>query len=237
MAERREDENKNYVLTGTVDDLIGILECEFDFNEKSSKLAALVLLRYNAESNDDSEKVNSYDEWYFNDELPFSTPIPFLYNGAVSVSLQNIAIDMLKCLCDITTEYMFIGSSPDITLVRDVLFLLWNNINVVPPELRCVYFNALKWKKDNKRQHFMPEDLVPDCIENVCAYLEHTIERGKKGEQGEPIWVCPYRSNEECRLVLMRNENTIEEIKRQLEKLRDSNILKEYVEGVYDFKL
>ncbi len=229
------DGKREYVLTGTVNDLADVLKNEFGFSSESSRLAALVLRKYNMDSTfDDPEKVLDYDAWYLQEEASFAVSIPFWGNEIVSVSLRQTSVDILKCLCDISVEYVVFGLTPDVTFVKDVILLLWHNIKAIPPQLRCVCFSALKWKKANRKRHFTSKDLVPDYVDNVCVYLEKTMEQGE--ERAGSNWVCSYRNGEECRLALAGKENNIEEIKVQLGELRDSGILKEYGEGVYDFK-
>ena len=220
--------DQKIVISATLDDIQKLLEFEYGFEPKNAKLAALVLLDANEDIDSENSGTDSLELWYDKGDSAFTTPVPYINDGFLNISLTGLKAEILRLIVENFEVVVKPEKGTILFAVINVLSALFRRFSVVDDPCKCIYLNILSNKEICRGiLSFVPfdaSDVIPSCQESICCYLDKTYPEGERGDGDH--WLCCYRSGEECSLVKKAEEDMIQIVRSALDRMVAQNILK-----------
>lgn len=182
--------DKEYVITGTPDELNEIIESNFQLTADEARLMTTILISQSFKE----ESVDLQDEitlWYLDKSTGENrTPI---FNSRHSISFTDFWIDFFKKVFISVGAYMFDKEHIGAAFILECVLALYESYHYISDMECCVYFTAIKWKKEHEEQLFSIDDIMIK-LRGECIHLDRT-------------WNCVFQVNDDCRI----NEENIQE--------------------------
>lgn len=230
--------DQKIVISATLGDIQKLLELEYDFEPENAKLAALVLLDASEDIDTDNSGTDSLELWYDKGDSAFTTPVPYINDGFLNISLTGLKAEILQLIVENFEAVVKPEKDNILFAVIKILSALFRRFSVVEDPCKCIYLNILSNKEICRGiLSFAPFDankVIPLCQESICCYLDKTYPAGKRGDGDH--WLCCYRSGEECSLVKKAEEDMIQIVRSSLNRMVAQNILKATDDGKYIIK-
>lgn len=86
-------ENKEYIVSGTIEEIISILISDFDMSEDEARFATYIFTIEKQEKNVFEEK--ELKLWYLNEEIPSTSPI---FKLPYTISITKLKLEMCHAL-------------------------------------------------------------------------------------------------------------------------------------------
>lgn len=193
--------DKEYVITGTPDELKEIIEKNFQFTSDEARFMTTILISQNL----NEETVVLQDEmtlWYL-DKSAGENRSP-IFNSRHSVSFTDFGIEFFKKVFISIGAYVFDKDHIGAAFILECVLALYESYHYISDIECCVYFTAIKWKKEHREQLFSVNDIMSE-LTGECIHLDRT-------------WDCVFQSNDNCRI----SEENIQEI---LSSLCEHNVI------------
>lgn len=193
-------ENKEYIVSGTIEEISSILTSDFDMSEDEARFVIYISTIEKQEKIVFEEK--ELKLWYLNEEIPNTSPI---FKLPYTISITKLKLEMYHAL------FIFFGTlmiSKEVGLVAlglDFIWALKEAIQRISKNEYCVYGRVVDFVHTTKRDTFELRDIIPYDKDNEC---------NRKPDS----WECPYWNNDRCSLKE-------EHIKTILDKLVDKGVL------------
>lgn len=204
---------KEYIVTGTPDEIKMILNQEFHVSDDIVDFAVNVLLA--AEIKKINSKVSPKDVetlWYLNKSIGESRTS--IFNTRHSVSFTDFGISFLKKIFVNLGVSWIKGNFDVVPLFWEGIVSLYESYHYVTDDECCVYFAIIRWKSKHLGQSFKTSDIFQNISEE-CTFLDNN-------------WNCPFKSEENCRL-------TDESLEKIIFQLCEHNVLVQK-DNVFDLK-
>lgn len=193
--------DKEYVITGTPDELKEIIESNFRLNSDEARLMTAILISKSIKD----ESVGPQDEltlWYLDKSAGENrTPI---FNSRHSISFTDFEIEFFKKAFISVGAYMFDEEHIGAAFILECMLALYESYYHISDMECCVYFTAIKWKKEHGKQLFSVNDILSE-LKGECIHLDRT-------------WRCDFQSGDNCRIKE-------EDIQKILSSLCQHNVL------------
>lgn len=193
--------DKEYVITGTPDELKEIIESNFKLTSDEARFMTTILISQSF----NEEAVDMQDEmtlWYLDKSAGENrTPI---FNSRHSISFTDFGIEFIKKVFISIGTYMFDKEHIGAAFILECVIALYESYHYISDMECCVYFTAIKWKKEHGEQLFTVNDIMSE-LKGKCIHLDRT-------------WNCVFQSDDNCRI----SEENIQEI---LSSLCKHNVL------------
>ncbi len=198
------NDNKEYIISGTADQIVNCLVEDFGHTEDFSKF----YIRISKEI-DSNLKVTDDDLnlWYLHSQTPSTTPVlttPF------SISYSELKKEMAQDLYDLFGSYLFSGDAriAGLQFVWAFLGALWKTTTRIEKKNLCVYYCIVEFLKSYGD--------IPFTVADVIPYDEVAYRDGQNECNRHPSsWNCPYCYADICRL----DGTEVSEILENLAKL------------------
>ena len=187
-------ENKEYIVSGTIEEIISILISDFGINKDEARFITYI------STIEKQEKIVFEEKdlilWYLNEETPSTSPILKL---PYTISITKFKLEMEHAL------YIFFGTlllSKEVGIVALGLEFIWalkKAIQKISIEEYCIYGRVVDFVYATKRDSFEIKDIIPYDKNSECNRKPDT-------------WHCPYWHNDRCSL----NEKGIETVLNNL---------------------
>lgn len=183
-------ENKEYVLSGTIEEMISILVSDFCIDEDEARFIAYISTIEKQEKVVFEEK--DLKLWYLNEETPSTSPIGKL---PYTISITKFKLEANHAL------YIFMGTlvfQREVAITALGLEFIWalkQAIQKISEDEYCVYGRVVDFVYSAKRESFELKDVIPYDKDNECNRRPDT-------------WKCPYWNNDRCSL----NESRIKTV-------------------------
>lgn len=192
---------KEYIISGTIDDIINVLVSDFDLSMEEARFVVYVLT---LEKSDKTVFVeNDIRLWYLNEQIPSTSSF---FKLPYSISITKLELEIQRIL------FLFIGTlliSKEAAVVTFGLEFIWtlhDAIQKIKEDEYCVYGRIVDFVYTTNKDLFKIKDIIPYDSGNECNRKPDTLK-------------CPYWNNDICSLT----EKHIETI---LEKLVQEGVLK-----------
>lgn len=193
-------EEKEYILSGTIDEIIAILKSDFSVSEDEARFITYISTIEKKEKIAFEEK--ELKLWYLNQTIPSTAPILKL---PYTISITKFKLEMNHAL------YIFLGTlvlSKELGVVALSLDFIWalkEAVQKISEDEYCVYGRVVDFVHAAKRDSFEIKDIIPYDNDNEC--------------NRKPVhWDCPYWNSDRCSL-------TGEHIEKILESLVEKGVL------------
>jgi hypothetical protein len=174
---------KEYIISGTPEELTKILKSEFSLSDDESRFFITVLLSPNEETT--SIERTDLSMWFLENAPEHRTAI---FNTRHSISLTDFKISFLKKLFIVGGVYLAEQEKVGVAFVLDCIVSLFESHSYIEDSECCVYFLALNWKRHHKSQLIHPRNIIEQIQSNICINLDKH-------------WNCPYLRGESCNLT------------------------------------
>ena len=193
-------EEKEYIVSGTIDEIIATLESDFSISEDEARFITYVSTIEKKDKIVFEEK--DLKLWYLNEKTPSTTPI---FKLPYTISITKFKLEMNHAL------YIFLGTlvlSKEMGIVAlglDFIWALKEAVQKISKDEYCVYGRVVDFVYATKRDSFEMRDIIPYDDDNEC--------------NRKPVnWKCPYWNRDKCSL-------TEEHIEKILNNLVDKGVL------------
>lgn len=210
--------DKRYNLIGTPEELVKLLQKEFDMQEKQAVFYVTLLL--SGENNPAvSEETCDLALWYVDQNTPrYQTPI---LNSRINISFSELKKSFAEVLFDQFAAALDGSDKISATLIFSCLKALYKSGTYVKEHQCCVYYQALLWRATHSgSEYFSVDDIFPSGNEGYCLHLADL--RSEK-------WECHHCHDEKC-CIRRENFSTI------VSQLVDSHVFAEY-NNMYRFEV
>lgn len=193
-------EEKEYIISGTIDEIISILRSDFGLDNGEARFVAYISTLEKKEKISFEEK--ELKLWYLNENTPSKSPI---FKLPYTISVTKIKLEMNHAI------YIFLGTlilSREVgivTLGLDFIWALKEAIQKISEDEYCIYGRVVDFVYATKRDSFELKDIIPYDDNNECNRKPDT-------------WSCPYWNSDNCSL-------TGEYIEKTLNKLVSKGVL------------
>lgn len=209
---------KRYNLIGTPEELVKLLQKEFEMQEqKATFYVTLLLSGENIASA--SEESSDLTLWYVNQDTPqYQTPI---LNSRINISFTELKKSFAEALFDQFAAVLDGSDKITATLIFSCLKALYKSGTYVKEHQCCAYYQALLWRATHGgSEYFSVDDILPSGNEGYCLHL---------AELRSDKWECHHCHSEKCCI----NKETFSKIVLQLV---DSHVFAEY-NSMYRFEV
>lgn len=184
-------ENKEYIVSGTIEEIISILISDFGIDKEEARFIVYISTMEKKEKVIFGEK--DLKLWYLNEETPSTSQI---LKSPYTISITKLKLEMQHSL------YIFMGTlilSKEVGIVAlglDFIWALKEALQKISEEEYCVYGRITDFVYATKRDSFELKDIIPYDRDNECN------RRPDK-------WVCPFWREDRCLLNKDRIENIL----------------------------
>lgn len=176
-------EEKEYIVSGTIDEIIATLKSDFNVNEEEARFITYI-------STIEKKDKIAFEEkelklWYLNEKIPSTTPI---FKSPYTISITKLKLDMQHAL------YTFLGTltlSKQVGIVDLGLEFIWalkEAVQKISKDEYCVYGRIVDFVYATKKESFETRDIIPYDNDNEC---------NRRPEH----WQCPYWNSDRCSLT------------------------------------
>lgn len=193
-------EEKEYILSGTIDEIIATLKSDFHVSEEEARFITYISTIEKKDKIVFEEK--ELKLWYLNEAIPSTTPI---FKLPYTISITKLKLEMNHAL------FIFLGSlilTKKVGIVElglDFIWALKEAVQKISEDEYCVYGRVVDFVYATKKESFEIGDIIPYDTDNEC---------NRKSDK----WACPYWNSDRCSL-------TQERIKNILDRLADKGVL------------
>lgn len=184
-------ENKEYIVSGTIEEIISILVSDFGINQDEARFITYISTIEKQDKIVFEEK--DLKLWYLNEETPSSSPI---FKLPYTISITKFKLEMEHAL------YIFFGTlilSKEVGLVKlglDFIWALKKAVQKISEEEYCIYGRVVDFVYATKRDSFEIKDIIPFDKNSECNRRPDT-------------WQCPYWKNDSCLLTEDRIDSVL----------------------------
>lgn len=208
---------KKYNLIGTPEELVKLLQKEFQMQKKQAEFYITLLI---CEENISPEMEEACDLsfWYTNQDIAkYQTPI---LKSRINISFSQAKQRLGEVLFDLFAASLVGCDKNAATLIFACLKALYKSGTYVKEHQCCVYYQALLWRAmHGSSEYFSIDDIFPSGNEGYCLHLEEVKSK----------WKCNYCRNEECHI----DRDTFSSI---VSELTDSHVFVKY-NNMYRFEV
>lgn len=176
-------EEKEYIVSGTIDEIISILMSDFGLDNDEARFVAYISTLEKKEKLSFEEK--ELKLWYLNENTPSKSPI---FKLPYTISITKFKLEMDHAI------YIFLGTlilSREVGIIAlglDFIWALKEAIQKISEDEYCIYGRVVDFVYATKRESFELEDIVPYDDNNECNRKPDT-------------WRCPYWNSDKCSLT------------------------------------
>ncbi len=193
-------EGKEYILSGTIDEIISTLKSDFQVSEEEARFITYISTIEKKDKIVFEEK--ELKLWYLNETIPSTTPI---FKLPYTISITKLKLETNHAL------YIFLGTlllTKEVGIVAlglDFIWALKEAIQKISEDEYCVYGRIVDFIYAAKKESFEIGDIIPYDGDKEC---------NRKPDK----WRCPYWNSDICSL-------TKERIKTILGRLVEKGVL------------
>ncbi len=176
-------EEKEYIISGTIDEIIATLKSDFNVNEDEARFITYI-------STIEKKDKIAFEEkelklWYLNEKIPSTTPI---FKLPYTISITKLKLEMHHAL------YIFLGTlilTKEVGIVAlglDFIWTLKEAVQKISEDEYCVYGRVVDFVYATKKESFEMRDIIPYDNDKEC--------------NRRPVhWQCPYWNSDRCSLT------------------------------------
>lgn len=198
------NDNKEYIISGTVDQIVNCLVEDFGHTEDFSKFYIRISKEIDSNLNITDDDLNL---WYLNCQAPSTTPV---FTTPFSISYTELKKEIAQELYKMFGSYVLTGDArvAGLQFVWSFLGALWRTTTRIEEKNLCVYYCIVNFLKSNGD--------IPFTLSDVIPYNEVTYRDGQNECNRRPSsWKCPYCHEDICLL----SETEVNEILKKLTEL------------------
>lgn len=197
-------ENQEFVIKGTVDAMIKVLDKDFDMSKDEAKYFVYIMINQHNKDVVNTINKDELDIWYLTEEDKYTGKI---FNTHLSINFTSVEKKLLHTAYEFLVKFIF---SRDIDLVlmgADLVYAVVSAISIIEDTDYCVFSRIVELCVGNKERIFSMNDIQVKNKDGKCDYQEED-------------WKCTY---------LGQDDNCTcnkEKIKLSFLKLEKKNIIK-----------
>lgn len=187
-------EEKEYIVSGTIDEIISILTSDFGLTPEEARFVTYL------STIEKRDKIVFEEEelklWYLREVIPSTAPI---FKLPYTISITKLKLEIQHQL------FIFLGTlvlnkEVGITaLALDFIWALKDAIQKITEDEFCIYGRIVDFVYATQKDSFMLEDIIPYDKDMECNRKPDT-------------WKCPYWNNEVCSLTKQRIRNILDKL-------------------------
>ncbi len=180
-------EKTEFILSGTIDEIVSVLENEFEYDEKQARFIAYV------ESMEKTERLLFEEEelniWYLQEQVPQQLSIG---RTPYTISITGIKKEMYDIFFKIIGRSLYKGEIDWENLGIGFLWALVNNFQKIDTDHYCIYLQLTMFCQKSQNDMFEIEQIIPWDYKN-----------GEQVCNCQPDeWQCPYLNSDTCSLSI-----------------------------------
>lgn len=197
-------ENQEFVIKGTVDEMIKVLNKDFDMSKDEAKYFVYIMINQHSKDVVNTINKDELDIWYLSEEDKYTGKI---FNTHLSISFTSVEKKLQHTAYIFFVKYVF---SRDIDLVligADLVYAVVSAISKIADTDYCVFSRIIELCVGNKERIFSMNDIQVKSKDGKCDYQEED-------------WKCTYIGQDEnCTC-------NAEKVKLSFSQLEKKNIIK-----------
>lgn len=196
--------DKKYSLIGAPDELVRLLQQEFDMDENLASFYVTLLLS-DESGTSIPEECDNLALWYMNntEQELFTTPV---FHSRFNISFTETKKHVAQTLFSQFASILSGGDKAAVRLIFSCLRAIYRSGAYIEDHQCCVYYQALQWKTTHGiQEYFTVEDIFPSGNEGYCLHL---------AELQDGQWKCSHCHDEKCGI----SKEKFSELLSQLEK-------------------
>lgn len=196
---------QEFVIKGTIPDMIKVLQNDFDMSKKEAKFFVYVMIEKPGEEVANAIDKEELNAWYLDDATD-------RYEGQIFhtqwvINFTNLKQNTCHLAYRFLVNFFFSKQIDPITIGAELIYLIMQSIKKVEDTDYCVYARIVESCMGNTEKYFSKNDIVTANKDGKCDYQEEEKE-------------CPHMSREEnCTC-------SREKINLAFENLEQENIIK-----------
>ena len=163
--------DKEYILSGTLDQIVAMIERNFDCSREEAKF--IVRLAMEEELRDDSREnvhfnTSELDTWYATPTEPVQKLFDIM-GVPVSISISKLKTDIGKALCEGVGAFLFSGGDRYEAFeefIKGFVLRLWNQGILLTGKNKCISFKIIDFYRREHIHYFYLKDLLPPDKDN-----------------------------------------------------------------------
>ncbi len=197
-------ENQEFIIKGTIDGMIKILQQDFDMSYDEAKFLVYVLVNQHSGEAVNAVSKEDLDVWYLNQEDKHEGLIP---NTHLAINFTNIKLGLYQKVYQFFVTFFFSREIDLVLIGADLVYVVASAIQKIEDTDYCVYARIIEICMGNKDRFFDMSDIITANKDGKCDYQEDK-------------WKCTYLGQEEnCTC----NQ---EKVKLAFESLTEKNLIK-----------
>lgn len=183
---------REYEITGTVDELKMNLEKEFKLAPEEAEFAVSVLV---SESLKNQNPDVQEDISLWNQEISSGESRTPLFNTRYSISFTDLGISVLRKSFLYIARWFLNQEEGFRGFVLEAVSAIIENCHHITDVECCVYFTAIRWKKEHRGQIFTARDIW-DILPGECIYPDKS-------------WKCEFQIADRCTMDEEKIQNIL----------------------------
>lgn len=177
-------DNKEYVIKGTVEGMIRILQKDFGMTVDEAKFFVYVMIERNGGEVVNAANKDELDAWYLTSEVDkYKGQI---LNTHLVINFTTLKEELCHLAYDFLVEYFFLRGINLVLIGADLVYFVIASIKKVKDTDYCVYARIIELCIGNRGGFFDVKDIVTANKDGKCDYQEEN-------------WKCVYHGkNDDC---------------------------------------
>ncbi len=162
-------ENKEYVIKGTVEEMLWVLQNDFDLQYDEAKFFIYALV-----DRTNCDEINKIDEtelnaWYMSQEEEYKGQI---LNTRYVITFDAVKKDIYHSVYSFFATYFITREINLLLLGAELVFIVASSIKRIAPDDYCIYARIIEMCIGNPEKLFDINDIVTANKDGKCDYLD-----------------------------------------------------------------
>ena len=176
------DADKEYILSGTINEIISALTSDFSLPEEEARFVAYVLTKEKKDKIVFAE--HDLNLWYMNEENNNTAPI---FNLPYTISITKLELEMEHNLFIFIGMLVFTKEYGIAALGLELIWSLKQAIQKIDKDDYCIYGRIVDFLQITHKGSFEIKDIIPYDKDHEC---------NRRPEN----WICHYWNHDRCSL-------------------------------------
>lgn len=162
-------ENQEFVIKGTVDGMIKILQQDFDMARDEAKFLVYILVnQHNGEAVNAVSK-DELDVWYLDKEDKYEG---LILNTHLAINFSSVKKDLYHTVFTFFAQFFFNRGIDLVLIGAELIYIVASAIQKIKDTDYCVYARIIEICMGNKERFFDMSDIVTANKDGKCDYQE-----------------------------------------------------------------